>query len=165
MKRIALMTLIGCIALSLNAFGQCRDEASVSFDGKTVVIDYGCPSLNGRDMLSRLSPGMAWRMGQNAATTLNTAIALTFGDKKVEPGNYGLWSRKNDQGQWFLIVSSKTNPSYSSLNDVAVIPLATHDQPSPVETFTIELEKGSGNSGVFVMMWGTLKVTADFTAG
>src|SRR5437773_12395824 len=90
MKKIFL----GIIALGVFAAGilaqspNKRGEASLSIDGGKVSIDYGSPTLKGRDIESLIAPGEEWRMGADAATTLSTDGSLKFGNKVEMQGKY-----------------------------------------------------------------------------
>src|SRR6058998_3031197 len=86
------------VALSLAAalaLPAERGEAKATVAGKTVSIDYGRPTLQGRDMLGRAAVGTPWRMGADAPTQLTTAAELTFAPGLVvAPGNYTLTATK-----------------------------------------------------------------------
>ena len=140
-----------------------RGNTSAEFNGKKVEIEFGAPSLSGRDMLSKLSVGRAWRLGMNSATSLNTDATLKFGEAVVEPGKYGLWARKSTETDWELIVSSHVGFPYSADNDIAVIPLKKLEAGEHVDTFMIGL-KADGENGVLTMAWGDLLVSAGFNA-
>ena len=43
-----------------------------------ITLDYGRPSLKGRDMLAQLQEGTFWRMGRNEATVLTTPVDLSL---------------------------------------------------------------------------------------
>ncbi|HSR70445.1 MAG TPA: DUF2911 domain-containing protein [Acidobacteriota bacterium] len=155
---IALMSLLAAPA----ALAQ-RDTAEADIDGKQISIDYGRPSLAGRDMLGQMQPGQVWRMGMNSATMLRTETPLMFGDARVEPGSYRLWARLAENGQWELILSSNPGWYDGGASDVAVVPFETGSTDEKVEQFTIEIET-DGRLGAIVCTWDMLKLTAGFSA-
>lgn len=134
-----------------------RGVAKASVAGKAVSIEYGRPSLAGRDMLGRATPGEAWRMGADAATKLTTEADLAFGSAAVPKGSYILTATKDEKGGWTLNVLKEDR---SKLADV---PLATGTLPESVETFTIEL-RGDKGKGELELQWGTTSLKAPFTA-
>ncbi len=134
-----------------------RGEAKATVAGKSVSIDYGRPTLRGRDMLAQAQVGQAWRMGMNEPTTLKTDADLDFGGKAVPKGEYILTATKVDANGWMLNVLNKTDRS-----KVADVPLAVAKLPQSVEQFTIDLT-GSGNKGDLKLSWGTTALHAAFT--
>ncbi|HSR68365.1 MAG TPA: DUF2911 domain-containing protein [Acidobacteriota bacterium] len=140
-----------------------RGMAELTLDGKRIAIDYGRPALEGRDMISQLEVGAAWRMGQNEATVLDTEASLTFGDASIEPGQYRLWAMKTSAQEWVLIVSSDLE-NYDESNEVARIPFTVGENEAAAEQFTIELQETGANSGTLVATWDMLRLSADFTA-
>jgi hypothetical protein len=134
-----------------------RGEAKVSLAGKAIAIEYGRPSLKGRDMLGQAPVGKSWRMGADSATTLKTEAELAFGSTVVPKGEYTLTATKLDAGKWQLNVADKDKAT------VAEIPLEPAPLPAAVETFTIELA-GDQDKGVFSMSWGNTALKAPFTA-
>ncbi len=146
------------LALALPGLAQDdRGEAKATVAGKSVTIDYGRPSLQGRDMLGKAEVGQPWRMGKDAATTLKTEADLDFSGVKVPKGDYVLKATKVDADKWTLNVLGKGD------SKVAEIPLASAKLPASVEMFTIEL-KGDKDKGEFSMSWGTTAMKAPFTA-
>jgi hypothetical protein len=133
-----------------------RGKAEARVAGKPVSIDYGRPSLAGRDMLGRATPGEAWRMGADAATKLTSEADLAFGASAVPKGTYILTATKDDKGAWTLNVLKEDR---SNLVDV---PLVTGQLPQSVETFTIEL-RGQKDKGELELQWGTTSLKASFT--
>jgi Protein of unknown function (DUF2911) len=146
------------LAVAVPALAQnARGEAKATVAGKSVAIDYGRPSLRGRDMLGKAEVGTPWRLGADAATTLKTDADLDFSGVKVPKGEYTLTATKVDAAKWNLNVLGKGDAK------VADIPLASSTLSSHVETFTIEL-KGEKDKGELSMSWGNLAMKAPFTA-
>ncbi|HUG53160.1 MAG TPA: DUF2911 domain-containing protein [Vicinamibacteria bacterium] len=133
-----------------------RGEARATVAGKAVAVEYGRPSLKGRDMLGQAQVGQSWRMGADGATTLETEADLVFGTAVVPKGDYVLTARKLAEGKWALVVSR------ADKTVVAEVPLAASTAPESVETFTIDL-KGADKGGDFEMKWGTTVLKAPFT--
>jgi hypothetical protein len=158
MKRMALAGAV--LALAAPSFAQVaadRGEAKATVAGKAVSIDYGRPSLKGRDMLGQAQVGQAWRMGANAATTLKTDAELAFGPVKVAKGEYTLTATKVDANQWQLNVLAQADRA-----KVADVPLTTDKLSQSVEQFTIDLS-GSGDKGDLKLSWGTTVLRTTFT--
>jgi hypothetical protein len=146
------------LAMAVPVLAQnARGEAKATVAGKAVTIDYGRPSLRGRDMLAQAEVGKPWRMGADAATTLKTDADLDFSGVKVPKGEYTLQATKVDADKWTLNVLGKDDTK------VADIPLASTTLPASVEMFTIDL-KGEKDKGEFSMSWGTTAMKAPFTA-
>lgn len=158
LKRIALAALAVAVAGPAFAQGNPRGEATATVAGKAVSIEYGRPSLKGRDMLGQAQVGQAWRMGADAATTLKTDADLSFGSVPVPRGEYVLTATKVAADQWHLNVLSKADRS-----KVADIPLAPAKADGSAEMFTVNLT-GEKDRGQFQMQWGTTTLKADFTA-
>jgi hypothetical protein len=135
-----------------------RGEAKATIAGKPVSIDYGRPSLKGRDMLAQAQVGQAWRMGSNEPTTLKTDADLMFGTKAVPKGEYILTATKVDAQGWMLNVLDKDDRS----KKVADVPLTIEKLPQSIEQFTIDLT-GGGEKGDLKMSWGTTALRTTFT--
>jgi hypothetical protein len=157
LKRYALAALAVLVAAPVLAQGNPRGEARATVAGKAISIDYGRPSLKGRDMLGQAQIGQAWRMGADAATSLKTDADLTFGTVNVPKGEYVLTATKVSADEWHLNVLSQADRS-----KVADIPLAQAKLDSSVETFTIAL-KGEKEKGELELHWGTTALKTAFT--
>ncbi len=138
-----------------------RGKAEMKAGTGSITIDYGRPSLKGRDMLSQLQDGAFWRMGMNQATVLTTPVDLTFGSTKIAKGAYSLWLKK--AGDAFqLVFNSQTGQwgtQHDATKDVASVALTKAPLSSPVEAFTIELTP-SANGGTLDLSWGATKLSA-----
>ena len=153
--RATAVSILVLGASPLLAHGNERGKATATVAGKNVVIDYGRPSLKGRDMLKEAVIGQPWRMGADAATTLHTDAELSFGKVSVPPGEYVLRATKVSEEAWVLNVNRAGEK-------VAEVPLTASTLPASIETFTIELT-ASKDKGEFAMKWGTTALKAGFT--
>ena len=162
LKRFALATAVLATTLaaepSLAQMAGERGEAKATVAGKAVTIDYGRPSLKGRDMLGQAQVGQAWRMGSNAATALKTEADLSFGTTLVPKGEYILTATKLAADKWQLNVEAKADRT----KQIAV-PFVTETLPESVEQFTIDLT-AKGDKGELRLRWGTTALKAAFTA-
>ena len=159
------LTSVSCILLVVSALAQGnRGKAELDTAAGAITIDYGRPSLKGRDMLSRLQVGQYWRMGMNQATVLATPVDLSFGTVKVPKGSYSLWLKLAAQHKYELVVNSQTGQwgtQHDTSSDLCEVPLKEESSQNPVEVFTIELS-GAPEGGVFSLSWGSTVLSADF---
>ena len=156
LKRFAILAA-GLLAAAPVHAQNARGEAKAAFAGKNVVIDYGRPSLKGRDMLGQAQVGQAWRLGADSATTLKTEADLAFGTVAVPKGEYVLRATKVADNQWQLNVVGKDDAK------VADVPLAASKLDASVEQFTIDLS-GDKDKGQLKLRWGTTALATSFTA-
>jgi hypothetical protein len=149
--------LLAAFSSPVLAHAAPRGEAKAAVGGKTVSIEYGRPSLAGRDMLGKAEIGKPWRMGADGATTLTTEADLAFGGATVPKGSYVLTATKSADDRWVLNIATPEKAK------VADVPLDTAKLGESVETLTIEL-RGEKGAGEFEMKWGTLSLKTAFTA-
>jgi len=143
-----------CSVLSISLQAQGRGEATLTLGTGKVSVDYGRPSLQGRDIYSLIKSGEEWRMGSNAPTTLTTDIDLKFGDKLVKKGKYVLRAKLVEKEKWVLLIKQDDTV-------VADVPLTYAQSASPEEQVTIKLEK-QGDGGKFLLQWGTFTASTNF---
>lgn len=149
---LAVCLAVAAIALAHNP----RGKAEASFNGKAVTVEYGRPSLNGRDMLAQATPGMVWRLGSENATTITTEGDLMIGREMVPAGAYSLFAQKTDDG-WDLLVNSETGQSglaHDPGKDLFSAPLKVEQADQAAEMFTITL-MADGMNGTLKMHWGS----------
>jgi hypothetical protein len=158
LKRFLFAAALCALAAPAFPQGNPRGEAKAKVDGKAVSIEYGRPSLKGRDMLAQAQVGKPWRLGADAATTLSTETDLAFGDVTVPKGDYILTATKIDADTWHLNVLNRADRA-----KVADVPLSMSRTDGPVETFTIEM-MGKKDKGQVKLIWGQTALSADFAA-
>jgi len=114
---------------------QDRGQAELALDGGKVSVEYGRPTLRGRNIEALIQPGDEWRMGSNAATTLTTDTPLKFGDKVIPAGKYILKAKLIEAKQWHLLIETEDH------TPVAEVPLELQRLYVSMEALTINLDK------------------------
>lgn len=165
MKTCSFAAGLAAIALALPAFAQSpRGTVEATVGDATVSIEYGRPSLQGRDMLAQATDGMVWRLGADQSTTLTTSADLDFSGVEVPAGSYSLFARKSGDA-WTLLVNSQTGQwgtEHDPARDIAQVPLTAHGG-EPREQFTVALH-GHQGEGMLHFEWGETVLMATFRA-
>jgi hypothetical protein len=130
--------------------------------GQTVTVDYSSPRAKGRKIYGELVPfDKVWRTGANEATKFVTTADVGVGGTAVPAGTYTIFTIPG-KDKWTLIINKKTGewgtdyPGPS--NDLARVDMKVSTIPSPVENFTISLDK-SGNGGTMNIDWETTRAS------
>ena len=171
MNRSWMSALIALTLLASFASAQGKQplsppgQATLTFaDGKTVTIDYARPSMRNRKIFGGLVPyDKVWRTGANAATSLKTDVALNIGGTNVPAGSYTLYTLPG-QSQWMLIINKQTGQwgtKYDQSQDLARIPMKVTQASSPMEQFTISLDKSGDDSATLKLAWDTTVASVD----
>lgn len=134
----------------------------------SVEVNYSRPAARGRKIFGDLVPyGKVWRTGANSATTISFGEDVTFGDKKIPAGKYGLLTIP-DAGSWTIILSKQldvTSPAaYKQDQDVARITVQSGNLPITIENFMIVFDNISSNSMQMNMVWENTGVTIPIKA-
>ncbi|MBI4455505.1 MAG: DUF2911 domain-containing protein [Acidobacteria bacterium] len=161
------VTLVVFLSAVLLLFGHDNEKraAAVVVKGKKVSIEYFSPHLKGRDLLSLIQPGMEWRMGADAPTTLTTEADLSFGNAAIPKGFYSLVAKNIGPDQWTLIFSSDSQirgTRRDTQKDVASVPLTLSKLQETVEHMNIELKPSGENSAQFSLVWGNTSLATSF---
>jgi hypothetical protein len=152
------------------AFAQKNPRATSKIDlaGKFIMIEYGRPSLKGRDILAMIEPGKVWRMGADKSTTFTSDARLSFGKTTVPDGSFSLWLKKVGDRSFELVFNKQTGvwgTQYAgSIDDVASVPMTFSEGSESVEVFTLSLARGAkANAGELTLQWGKATLKAPFT--
>ena len=70
-----------------------RVQSDHSAEGE-VSVDYGRPSLRGRDMLGQAPVGTVWRTGADQSTTFTTGADITVSGTAIAKGAYSLFTKR-----------------------------------------------------------------------
>lgn len=132
-----------------------RGAATDTVHGATITLDYGTPSVRGREIWGALVPfGRVWRTGANLATHLTTDRDLLIGDVVLPAGRYTLFSIPEQEGGR-LIINAQTGQNgqqHDPARDLARVPMHTRPLAQPVELFTIEAAE-TPNGGELRLKW------------
>ncbi|HSB09942.1 MAG TPA: DUF2911 domain-containing protein [Blastocatellia bacterium] len=173
MKKLFGVALIGVFVLGVvwvignrqahtsTAHDPGEEDTSVAVGKGKVTIHYGTPKLGGRNLDEMIKPGVAWFMGMNNPTTLETSVALDFGGKKLEPGKYAIFARADEQRNWTFLVSSAIKRPLDPATVVLEAPLKFARDGAPQDLLKITLDK-AGDGASMVVAWGTYRLTGSF---
>ncbi|MCU0633398.1 MAG: DUF2911 domain-containing protein [Gemmatimonadaceae bacterium] len=164
----AIAVVVASTASAQQPPASPRDSVKATVAGATISVNYGRPSMRGREIFGKLVPwGQVWRTGANAATAFSTSAPIKFGSTTVPAGSYTLYSMPSQDGKWMLIINKQTGQwgtEYKQEMDLARIPLTVTKTAAPVEKFEITV-KPSGTGGEIALHWADTKAAAMFTAG
>ena len=144
-----------------------RDTARATIGSAHVWVDYGRPSLRGRNVwVNGVLGDTIWRTGANAATQLRTDADLVIGGVAVPAGTYTLWTLTTPSGHQLIINKQfgQWGTEYHPDRDLARVALAESVAAAPVERFTIALEPQDARSAVLALAWGTKRLTVPVSA-
>lgn len=117
-------------------------RAEGSIDGVSVVVEYGRPSANGRDIWGGLVPfGKVWRTGADEATTITFDKNVTVEGSAVPAGSYALFTIPGEDGCQIIFNSAAEQWgafSYEADKNVATVTV-TPMAAEHVETFEISV--------------------------
>lgn len=132
------------------------DSVRAEIDGAEIAVQYGRPSMRGREIFGELVPyDEVWRTGANEATHFRTSADLRVADTEIPAGHYTLYSIPGEE-QWTLVVNEQTGQwgtEYHADRDLARIPLETETLDASVDTFTVRVEPGEEHDGVLSLEW------------
>lgn len=151
------------VAFALSVAGAARAQvprgtAEIELNGTTMQIEYGRPSLKGRDMLSQAPVGTVWRMGADKSSTLTLDGAAVFGNIVVSEGEYSVFLKRTGEKGWSLIVNQQTGQWGTEHNpdlDLAGVPLKWEKSDTTADPFSIEMTRESDDTGILSIAWGS----------
>lgn len=167
MRTLIGVGIAGLLAVSAALHAQSpRGKAEATIENQVIEIDYGRPSLNGRDMLAQAPVGYVWRLGADQSTTLTTSGDLSFGDVTIPAGSYSLFAKRVGEDSWELVFNGQTGQwgtEHDPSRDIATVPLEWTKQETSHEEFTI-LVAALDEGGEIRMMWGENVLSTEFDA-
>lgn len=139
--------------------------SSYKVSEKAIKVIYSRPQLKGRDVAKLTPTDEVWRTGANEATEITFYKPVTFGNTKVKPGTYSLFTIPGET-EWTIILNSDINVwgayTYDQANDVARMKAPVTQSKDILEAFSIVFEDAPSGADMF-MGWGTLRVKVPLT--
>jgi DUF2911 family protein len=166
---LCLLALTWVAQFSTELFSQKnpRTTSKLEMGGKYIFVEYGRPSLKGRDMLAQLEVNKFWRLGADKSTTLTSSANLSFNKITVPQGTYSLWLKKLGDKSYELIFNRKSGQwgtQHEPIDDFEDVPLTYSESNESVELFTINLIRATkGNGAEIELLWGKVVLKAPFT--
>jgi hypothetical protein len=142
-----------------------RDSVKIAFNGKKIAINYGKPSMLGRNIFGVFVPYYkVWRTGAGASTTFITEADLEVDREIIPRGVYSLYTLPA-QENWKLIINKQTGQwgtIYNPQLDLARIDLKIKELKSPVEELSFKLEKNNNDGGTLRIEWENTSLSVPF---
>ena len=140
---------------TLSPFSKISQQVGLT----EVTLQYSRPSAKGRVVFGELVPyDKVWRTGANRATRITFKEVAKIGGKKIQPGEYAIYTIPN-QGYWTIIIHANTSlrsiagGAYKPLNDVFRFELVPEKNNNYVETFTCQFSEVKTNSLMLDITW------------
>jgi hypothetical protein len=154
-----------CVAGSFSAAGwgrnNTRQTVQAHFGGGAVSVEYGRPSLLGRNVLNLIEPGQLWRLGADAPTTIDADASLDFGGVRVPKGKHILLVRYIQPGFWSLVFSTAPAIDYAPSSRIAEVLMRFERARNPVEELEVHLSNQKGH-GTIEIAWGAYRLLVRF---
>ncbi len=133
-----------------------RDSVFCLIDTNLISVNYGRPSMRGRNIMGELVPwNKVWRTGANEATHFKTNFDMLLGGVPVPRGTYTLWTLPSPTG-WKIILNKQTGQwgtRYDERQDYARFDAIVEQLEAPVETLTISFDATGKTHGRLKLMW------------
>ena len=172
------LLILPALLLAITPLGAQQKKASphetvkATIDGNDITVVYGRPYTKHpktgetREIWGKLVPfGKVWRTGADEATLFTTEKAIEMGGTSIPAGTYSLFTLPEEDGAK-LIVNKQTGQwgtKHDEKQDLARIDMKKEALPSPVDQFTIAVEKNDDGGGVLKLMWEKTQYSVPFT--
>ena len=133
----------------------------------SISIDYSRPSVKGRSIFGELVPyDEVWRLGANACTKITCSTEMNVQGQSIEAGTYAIFAIPSGSGAWKILFNTDTEQwgagNYDATKDEVTAVVKAVDNPM-TETFTIEINNITNNSGILSFAWDKLRVDLEFS--
>jgi hypothetical protein len=179
MNKTALILATTLLA-SLPAMARTspHETVSTSVEGDRVMVVYGRPYTKSpktgemRKIWGGLVPyGKIWRTGADEATLLIVQKPIMIEGKTVPAGAYTLWTLPKSDSSAELIINKEigqwgedhSGSPYHERQDLVRVPLKEENLETPVDQFTMGVDKNPSGGGTLTMSWEKTRYYVPFT--
>jgi hypothetical protein len=143
-----------------------RTSAMAMIGNNHVHIDYGSPSVRGRNIWNGLvAYGQVWASGAHKATWIEFSEDVIVNKQLIGKGKYGFFTIPNKK-EWILILSKDWDmhlaDDYSLENDVIRINAKPKKNKNLVEALEYKVIETGKDQGRIEMNWEYISVSFDF---
>ncbi|MDN5201017.1 DUF2911 domain-containing protein [Fulvivirgaceae bacterium BMA10] len=152
------------------AVASPRKQASGEIDGVAVNVDYGSPSVKGREIWGGLEAyGKVWRAGANETTAIEFDKDVTINGNALAAGKYAFFIIPNENEDWVAIFNEEWSReeheawgAYNYKEDKDV--LRVNVKPEWSDEVQEALEYNVAN-GTINFAWEKARITLEVKAG
>lgn len=158
---------LAALAIGFSAVAQELPQASPRGEVEQIVgltkveVDYSRPSVRGRVIFGDLlAYGQPWRLGANAATTIEFGGPVVFEGQKIEKGKYSMFAIPHD-GAWEIILNKDPKVWGNNRNEKEdVARLKVKVEPNDfTETLLISFDEVKDDKARMDIRWEKVRVS------
>jgi hypothetical protein len=163
---------LALFALALPALAQRGDDSArrskngrlaATVDGVEVVVEYGRPAAQGREIWGALVPyGTIWRTGADEATTISFSGPVAVAGQTLAAGTYALFTIPGEE-RWTVIFNRQAKQWGAGNHDPAQDALRVEVIPRTAEA--VERLTFSATAEGLVLSWAGVEVPVPITRG
>ena len=142
-----------------------HEDVSATIDGATLTIEYGRPSMLGRQIFGWLVPyDVVWCPGADEATILESTHVLEIGSLRVPTGPHTIWILPTPEQFTFIVSKERSgfHTFYRSRSDLGRVEMRKRQLPSAVDQLTFAIDRSPGGGGIISMAWEKTEVSVPF---
>lgn len=140
-----------------------RKEMSGKVGNAMVTVNYGSPSVKGRNLWGDLVPyGQVWRTGANEATTITVNQDIKIGGETLPAGTYGMFTIPGEN-EWTIVFNEVAEQwgayDYDASKDVLRVKATPKMVNESSETMDFMIDGDQ-----LVLRWGKLMLPIEIDA-
>ena len=141
--------------------------AAQTFGTAMAVVEYGRPSVRGREIFGDLVPyGEVWRAGANEATTLTVTQDVLVGGAPLPAGTYSLFAVPGEE-TWTVILNGVAQQwgafNYDAAQDVLRAEVIAETGRPVQEQLLMLFEDVDAEGATLILAWDDIRIPVRLT--